>query len=143
MVMYDSVNSVITAEVVVAQSAKDNAITISAPPVTISSGTWEVRWELMVSPAGLEAGFAKPGIRLGSLPRGVTLTAGLSGSELLWTARFKNDVETVDSLNYEIDIDSTSGVGPHKATLRVTRRNTTIVVVKDPVNPAPPPTAAT
>jgi len=132
--MYDSVNSVITVEVMVAQAPKVNSITISVPPVTIPTGKWEVKWELMVSTPGLEAGFAEPGIKLGVLPSGVTLTAGPSGSKILWTAWFTNVVKTVDSLDYEIDIASTSGVGLHKAK-SVTRRDTTIVVVKDPKDP--------
>lgn len=138
-VMYDSAGKVITAEVVVAQSAAGE-ILISAPPVTIPAGDWTVRWALMVSTSGLIASFASPGVVLPqTLPRGVTRLATASDLKGGWAAQFKNEVAKAESFNYEIVIDSVSSSGSHKGQIHVTTfHDPTIAVVKDPVDPPPP-----
>ena len=138
MVMYDSVNRVITVEVVVTQSPDDREVTISAPPVAIPSGTWTVSWELVVSPtAGFAASFAQTGIILPeTLPPLVTSLVEPSGSGMRWTAQFKNEVLDVEAFHYDVGIDSSSGTGKRRAPLHLTTlHDPTIAVVKDPKDP--------
>lgn len=139
MVMYDSAGEVIRVEVIVAQSPDAKTITISAPPIIIPLGKWEVRWELTVNTPGLVASFAKTGIILpATLPRGVARMEEFS-SETLWTVVFENKVTSVNSFNYVIGIDSVTGTGNHKSKVHVTTfHDPTIAVVKDPVDPPPP-----
>lgn len=140
MISHDLENKVITVEVMVAQPLGSDTITISAPPVSVPSGTWTVNWDLVVITPGLVAQFGSPGIALykeSHLPLNVTvLRLPTVVSPQRWALQLRNEVSDVNSIDYGIGIDWMSAGGTHTIPALVTTlHDPTIVVVKDPRDP--------
>jgi len=136
-ILYDSVNRIITVEVVVARLPLVGTITILASPVIIPRGTWAVHWELHVITLGLEAYFDNPGVVILNLPPNLTVVTGPSGTGTMWTVQLKNDGGTTLSFPYEITIKS--GAYTTKKQVRAAREGDPVPVI-DP--PEPPPKKA-
>jgi hypothetical protein len=140
MISHDLENKVITVEVMVAQAPGSDTITISAPPVSVPSGTWTVSWDLVVTTPGLVAQFGSPGIALykeSQLPPDVTVVSlPTAVSSQRWALQLSNEVSDVNTIDYGIGIDwmSTGGTRTIPA-LVTTLHDPTIVVVKDPKDP--------
>jgi hypothetical protein len=140
MISHDLENKVINVEVIVAQTSGSDTITISAPPVSVPSGTWTVNWDLVVITPGLVAQFGSPGIALSTkrpLPEEVAVVdSPAMVSSQRWGLKLQNQVSDVDTLDYGIGIDWMSAGGTHTIPALVPAfHDPTIVVVKDPRDP--------
>ncbi|HSS49386.1 MAG TPA: hypothetical protein VLX28_10600 [Thermoanaerobaculia bacterium] len=133
-VLYDSVNRVITVEVVVSRPPRAGTIMTSASSVTVPSGTWAVHWELHMLTTGLEAHFDSPGIVMPSIPPKTAVLTGPSGTGTLWTVQIKNDAGIGLSFPYEIAIKS----GAHTTRKQVQASKDDPVPVQDPLDPPKP-----
>ena len=138
IISHDSVNRIISVEVMVSQPSDSSMVTIYAPPITVPSGTWTVNWDLVVTTEGLLAQFASSGIALLTdcpLPSKVTVVSPPAAVSLhRWSLQLGNDVDDVNTLGYGIGIDWSSAGGTGTALLPA-YHDPTIVVVKDPQDP--------
>lgn len=141
-VFHDFVNHIITAKVMVALPSGADLPTISAPPITVPSGTWTVNWDFVVTTPGpivksarIVLSTARPAR---PLPLKVIVNSSAAVSPQRWALQLQNDVSDANAFNYKIAIVWQLGQNGqiHEIT---TFHDPTIAVVKDPLDPPPPP----
>jgi hypothetical protein len=129
-VTFDAENRIVTLKVVVFLPEGGTDIVIEAAPAAIPHGEWTFVWVLDVSTSGLSAGFADPGIILGSLPPLVRILKAPSGTAEEWNAQLSNDVQSANAFNYDIAVEW--HLLDEEFLRKVTVHDPTIAVTNDP-----------
>ena len=133
-VVYDSQNFEISATFVVSLAPGQEDASIQTAPITVPAGTWTLRWNLIPGSGVTTAIFP---LQDGIVPRPpVPPNVSVDSSQrnpdkaTQWVLELTNQVVSVNSFNYDILINWSSG---SNALLRHLVHDPTIAVTKDPI----------
>jgi len=142
-VIYDALNNMISATVVVSWFPGQDAPNIVAAPFTMPKGDWTVQWNLIAgsgvasvifpSLIDFQDGIVVPKDQDPPVPGNVTPGTSQRNSDIQWQFDFLNQVTTVNSFRYEIYVKATRSFDNDTSGGQIFHHDPTIAVTQDPM----------